>query len=169
MLSEAVCGAGQSLNRIVLFAAQQEPEPLEEPPAFKIGGPDRRSCATSAPPLTNARHRERLVAALTHPKGVMRRHRGPDPAGSNGCAVEPGHGINTPAWTGPRVAFHVIERQRHRRAKAPTAACPPALRVSVSGRRECIRRLILSAFPGKGLRRGHCWPQSQGVLQTQPW
>jgi len=39
MFSETVFGAGPSLKRIVLFAARQEPAPLEEPSAIKIGGP----------------------------------------------------------------------------------------------------------------------------------
>ena len=44
--------ARPSLKRIVLFAARQESAPLEEPPAIKIGGPDRGPCATCLlPPL----------------------------------------------------------------------------------------------------------------------
>jgi hypothetical protein len=44
--------ARPSLKRIVLFAARQESAPLEEPPAIKIGGPDRGPCATYLlPPL----------------------------------------------------------------------------------------------------------------------
>ena len=44
MFSETVFGAGPSLKRIVLFAARQEPAPLEEPqgrtagPALQLGG-----------------------------------------------------------------------------------------------------------------------------------
>ena len=37
MFSETVFGAGPSLKRIVLFAARQEPAPLEEPQGRTAG------------------------------------------------------------------------------------------------------------------------------------
>ena len=48
MFSETVFGVGPSLKRIVLFAARQEPAPLEEPSAIKIGGPTTAGPALQA-------------------------------------------------------------------------------------------------------------------------
>ena len=62
--------------------------------AGRAAGPNRGPCATSAPPPTNPRHKEPLVAPFAQPKGVIRRHPGPDTSGSARCVLEPGHRIN---------------------------------------------------------------------------
>jgi len=51
-VSRAVSRTQPREIEITLFAARQEPAPLEKPPAIKIGGPDRRPCTTKfLPPL----------------------------------------------------------------------------------------------------------------------